>query len=411
MKDTRAHAAQRGRETLASRVASGAPGPTLPIASLDWRRLIGYVRPYWRRLAVALLALLVSSGFGLAFPLVIVRLLQSATSPGSGGSLDQLALILVGIFVLQAGFSALQSYLLSYVGERIVFDLRTSLYRQLQQLSLEFYAKRRVGDVVSRLTSDVTQMRAMLTTSLAQLLSQVLTLVGAIVIVVTMNAHLTLFVLALIPVLMAVAAIFGRPVQQLSRQVQDQLAGATVVAEEGLQGIRVVKSFGREEYEIERYRGAAEETFRASLRQSVLQSLFMALMMFLGFSSIVAIMWYGGREVVAGRLSLAVITGFLIYGIAIAASLGGLAGLYGQLRAAIGGVERVFEILDSHPTVQDAPDAIDSRPSRAASPSRTSRSATIPRYRCSTTSRSKFDRARSWRWSDQAARARARSST
>src|SRR6185437_1905397 len=97
--------------------------------------------------------------------------------------------------------------------------------------------------------------------------------------------------------------------------------------------------------------------FRASLRQSVLQSLFMALMMFLGFSSIVAIMWYGGHEVVAGRLSLAVMTGFLIYGIAIATSLGGLANLYGQLRAAIGGVERVFEILDSRSSVQDAPDA------------------------------------------------------
>jgi len=174
------------------------PGPMVPIRAVDWRRLASYVRPYWRRLIVALLALVLSSGSGLAFPLVIVRLLESATNAGSPGGLDILALILIGLFVLQAGFSALQSYLLSYIGERIVYDLRTSLYRQLQQLSLEFYAKRRVGDVVSRLTSDVTQMRAMLTTNLAQLLSQVLTLVGAIIIVVTMNAHLTLFVLALI---------------------------------------------------------------------------------------------------------------------------------------------------------------------------------------------------------------------
>ena len=331
---------------------------SIPISAVDWRRLAGYLRPYWRRMGLAILALLASSGFGLVFPLIIVRLLDSVTRVGDLGSLNNLALLLVGVFLLQAGFAALQSYLLAYTGERIVYDLRTSLFGQLQRLSLDFYAGRRVGDVVSRLTSDVSQMRAMLTTNLTSLLSQLLTLIGSIAIVLTMNASLTLFILALLPILIAVAAVFGRRVQQISRQVQDELAAATVVAEEGLQGIRVVKSFGREAYETERYNRAAERTFRAALRMSVYQSLFMALMMFLGFGSIAAIMWYGGREVVAGRLSLALMTGFLMYGVAIAASLGGLSGLYGQLRAAIGGVERVFEILDSRPSIQDSPDAV-----------------------------------------------------
>src|SRR6185436_1653500 len=141
-------------------------------------------------------------------------------------------------------------------------------------------------------------------------------------------------------------------------QIQDQLADSTVVAEEGLQGIRVVKSFGREEYETERYHNAMEKTFRASLRMSVYNSTFGALMMFLGFSTIAAIMWYGGREVISGHLTLAMITGFLMYGISIAGSLGGLAGLYAQLRSAIGGVQRVFEILDTDPNIQDEPNAV-----------------------------------------------------
>ena len=136
------------------------------------------------------------------------------------------------------------------------------------------------------------------------------------------------------------------------------MALATVVAEEGLQGIRVVKSFGREEYETGRYGTAMYQTFRASLQLAVYNSVFMAVMMFLGFGSIGAIMWYGGREVIAGRLTLALITGFLMYFITIAASLGGLAGLYGQLRAAIGGVKRVFEIIDTQPSVTDAPNAV-----------------------------------------------------
>jgi subfamily B ATP-binding cassette protein MsbA len=125
-----------------------------------------------------------------------------------------------------------------------------------------------------------------------------------------------------------------------------------------------VKSFGREQYEIDRYHDAMDKTFRASLQMSIYNSLFAALMMFLGFSTIAAIMWYGGREVISGHLTLAMITGFLMYGISIAGSLGGLASLYAQLRSAIGGVQRVFEILDTSPTIVDAPNATALPPAR-----------------------------------------------
>ncbi len=339
------------------RSAADQNNPALSFKALNWGRLFSYLKPYWGRMGLALLALLASSGFGLAFPLVIVRLLDSVTKAKSFAPLNNLALMLIGIFLLQALFSSVQSYLLSYIGEHIVFDLRTSLYAQLQKLSLSFYSSRRVGDIVSRLSSDVTQMRTMLTGSLTGFLSQLLTLVGSIVIVLTMNARLTLFILALIPVLIVVAAVFGSRLQKASTHIQDELADSTVVAEEGLQGIRVVKSFGREEYEVSRYHNAMEKTFRASLRMAIYGSAFGALMMFLGFSTIAAIMWYGGREVIAGHLTLAMITGFLMYGVSIAASLGGMASLYAQLRSAIGGVQRVFEILDTTPSIQDEPNA------------------------------------------------------
>jgi subfamily B ATP-binding cassette protein MsbA len=308
-------------------------------------------------MGLAILALLLSSGFGLAFPLVIARLLDSVTQARDFGPLNMLAGLLVAIFLLQAVFSFAQSYLLTYIGERIVYDLRTSLYHHLQKLPLDFYALRRVGDLVSRLSSDVTQMRTMLTSNLTMLLSQVLSLVGSITILLTLNARFTLFILALVPVLIGIVFTFGRRIQKGSTRIQDQLADSTVVAEEGLQGIRVVKSFGREDYETQRYNTAMEKTFRAALQMAVNNSIFGSLMMFLGFSSIGAIMWYGGREVIAGRLSLAMITGFLIYGISIAGSLGGLGGLYAQLSAAIGGVKRVFELLDTKPSVQNTPGA------------------------------------------------------
>jgi subfamily B ATP-binding cassette protein MsbA len=338
-------------------VAAGEAEPTLSLTAVNWRRLFGYLRPYSGRMALATVALLLSSGLGLAFPLVIVRLLESVTQVKSYAPLNSLALLLLGLFLVQAAISFVQSYLLTYIGERIVYDLRTSLYRHLQQLSLDFYAVRRVGEIVSRLSSDVTQMRTMLTTNITSLLNQVVTLIGALVIVLTLNTSLTLFILGLVPVLLLVAFVFGSRIQRASTGVQDQLADATVVAEEGLQGVRVVKSFGREIYETQRYHAAMDQTFRSSLRMAVYNSLFGSVMMFLGFGSIAALIWYGGREVIAGRLTVALISGFLIYGITIAASLGGLAGLYAQLRAALGGVQRVFELLDTQPSVRDTPGA------------------------------------------------------
>ena len=345
------------RRGSAAGAAAGEAEPALSLSAVNWRRLFGYLWPYRGRMALATVALLLSSGLGLAFPLVIVRLLESVTQVKSYAPLNSLALLLLGLFLVQASISFVQSYLLTYVGERIVYDLRTSLYRHLQQLSLDFYAVRRVGEIVSRLSSDVTQMRTMLTTNITSLLNQIVTLIGALVIVLTLNTSLTLFILGLVPVLLLVAFGFGSRIQRASTGVQDQLADATVVAEEGLQGVRVVKSFGREIYETQRYHAAMDQTFRSSLRMAVYNSLFGSVMMFLGFGSIAALIWYGGREVIAGRLTVALISGFLIYGITIAASLGGLAGLYAQLRAALGGVQRVFELLDTQPSVRDTPGA------------------------------------------------------
>ncbi len=187
-------------------------------------------------MTLAILALLVTSGLGLAFPLVIVRLLESATQVKSYAPLNTLAGLLAGLFLVQAAFSFVQSYLLTYIGEHIVYDLRTSLYRHLQQLSLDFYANRRVGEIVSRLSSDVTQMRTMLTSNITTLLSQIVTLIGSVVIVLTLNTSLTLFILALVPVLLLVAFLFGSRIQKASTRVQDQLADSDRGGRGGLAG-------------------------------------------------------------------------------------------------------------------------------------------------------------------------------
>ncbi len=340
-----------------SRRSAGQEADRTPNAPVNWRRLLGYLRPYVLRLALAIVMLAFYSAIGLFFPMVIGQLLQSVFQHKDLGQLNTITAALIGLFFLQAAASFIQSYNLSYIGERIVLDLRASLYRHLQGLSLDFYANRRVGEIVSRISNDVTQVRAVLTSNITQLLSQAISLIGSVVIIFLLDPRLTLFILVLAPLLAAIAIIFGRSFQGLSTKVQDELANATVAVEESLQGIRIVKSFTREDYEVGRYTGALQRTFRAAMRLVVFRSAFGSLMAFLGFGAIAAILWFGGREVVEGRLDPAQITVFLIYGITIAANLGGLASLYGQFREALGAVRRFFEILDTRPGVLDAPDA------------------------------------------------------
>jgi subfamily B ATP-binding cassette protein MsbA len=341
------------------------PAPPLN-TPINWRRLLGYLSPYKGRMALAIVALTIASLLGLSFPLVIVQLLDSVLKQQDQGRLNWFALALVGIFFLQAIFTFFQSYTLTYIGERIILDLRTTLYRHLQTLSLDFYANRRIGEIISRLSSDVTQVRSLLTNNITTLLSSTLSLVGSVVIVFLLNSRLVGFVLILALGIVGIAVGFGRYFQKFSTAVQDALANATVAVEEGLQGMRIVKSFAREDYEVGRYNEAMQQTLRASLRLALFRSAFGGLMAFLGFSAIAAILWYSGREVIQGRLEFSTISGFLIYAITIAASLGQLSGLYGQFREALGSVQRVFEILDTQPTVADLPDARELPPIQGA---------------------------------------------
>jgi len=324
---------------------------------VDWRRLLHWLSPYKARMTIVLVALALSSASGLVFPLLVVRLLGTVLRQPDLRKLDALTLALVGLFLFQSAVSFVQSYGLTYIGERIVLDIRTALFRHLQALSLDFYAERRVGEIISRLSSDVTQVRSVLTSDITLLLGQGVSLVGSVVIVAVLNPRLTAFILLLVPPIVGAAVLIGRRFERLSTEVQDGLAEATVTAEESLSGVRVVKSFARESFEAGRYDAAMRRTFGLALRLAVTGSLFSSGVGFLGFSAIAAVLWFGGREVIAGRLSLPLLSGFLIYGITIAANVGSLAGLYGRFRGAAGAARRVFEILDTVPTISDAPDA------------------------------------------------------
>jgi subfamily B ATP-binding cassette protein MsbA len=323
------------------------------LTGVPWRRLLGYVRPHVRLFGLALVGLILSAGLGLVFPLLIARITTVVVAGGDMGGLDRLVLLLIVLFSVQAVGSFLQTYFLGVVGERIVARLRSDLFARLVTLSLDFYVHARVGELISRLSSDVTQVRMMLTQTITNLLAASVGLLGSIVILFVLSPTLLLVVLVLAPALIGVAFAFGRPLQRVSTQVQDEIARSTTTAEEALSGIRIVKSFVREDWEIHRYGVDLGRVVARATRLALWRGLFGAVMTFVGFGAIAILLWYTGRQVIEGTLAIGTLTSFLLYGVSIAANLASIAGQYGQVREGSGAVQRVFELLDTEATILD----------------------------------------------------------
>ncbi|MCU0498652.1 MAG: ABC transporter transmembrane domain-containing protein [Anaerolineae bacterium] len=326
---------------------------------VQWRRFIGYLTPYKWRLGVALLALIGSAGLSLVFPAVIGSVVDSIFDPVTGGEtmLNQITLLLLGVFLLRSFTTMIESYNLNFIGERIVADVRLQLFRHLQSLSLGFFTSRRVGELMSRISNDVTVMRGVLTSNINTLLQQTLIMIGSIALMVILNWRLTGFIVIWVPILAAVGFGFGFYIRRISTRVQDEIASSNVVTEEVLQGIREVKSFAREPYEIGRYENEITKAFQSALALARVNAAFGALMAFLGFGSIALFLWFGGREVLEGRLSEGDLITFLFYAISVAGSFFSLVGLYTQFQQALGATKRVFQLLDTAPDVEDRANA------------------------------------------------------
>ena len=321
------------------------------------RRIFTLAYPYRYRLAGALLLTVVGSVVALVVPLGLRELVDAVFKAANRALLDRLTLALVVLFVIRAGASFGGRYLLGWTGERVVADLRKRVYRHLHRQSLRFFSNNRTGDLTSRLTNDVGSVRSAVTNALSDLLNQSLSLVGSVVLMVVLNWRLSLIIFLVVPAVTVFAVYFGRKIRKLSRNIQDRLADTTAVAEEALAAIRVVKAFARSDYEVKRYNDAVEELFGESKYQVLVSALFSATVGLLFFGALVAIFWYGGIEVLAGRLTTGDLVAFVFYAFNIARSVGGLSRLYSTFNSAAGATERLFELLQTEPDVQDAPDA------------------------------------------------------
>jgi subfamily B ATP-binding cassette protein MsbA len=327
--------------------------PPIQVPLFVFRRLGPRLYPHRWALAAATVFLLLSGSIGLAFPLVVRHLMDAAFVEMDRTLLNRIALLLLGLFVVQALFSFCQVYLLGATGERVIAGLRKDLFTHLLTLSPDFFTERTTGELTSRLTSDVVRLQGVLSYQISELLRQLLYLVGSLTLLTLMHRQLTITTLAVAPAVVFFAMLFGRRLRRSSTEVQDKVAEANTVAEESIVQIRTVQSFVREGTEAGRYRAGIEAALQAALRRALTRGVFFGVITLVTFGGIVAVLWQGGRMVLAGAITGGQLVSFLLYAVMVAAAITSLASLWGGYQEAQGAAERVFELLGQTPTVAD----------------------------------------------------------
>lgn len=314
-----------------------------------------FMLPYKVPFIFGMLFLLFSSLTLLTFPFVAGKLIDTASGEGwLVNDLNLIALMLLGILLVQSIFSFFRVWLFAKVSERSMRDIRVALYRNLVQLPMTFFDKRRTGELISRITADVTLLQDTFSTTLAELFRQIITLLAGVIFLMVTTPKLTLFMLATFPVLIIIAMVFGKFIRKLSKQTQDELAAANVIVEETLQSIMTVKSFAGEDYESNRYSKGLNKVVKVALKAAGFRGAFISFIIFALFGGIVAVMWYGATLVAAGTMSVGDLVSFVLYTTFTGGSIAGLGDIYSQIQKAIGSSERVLEIMEEAPEISTA---------------------------------------------------------
>ena len=297
--------------------------------------------------------LVLAAAAGLAFPKVVNYLLDAAFQQRDRRLLDRIALGLVGVFAAQGLLNFGQVYLLTSTTERVIARLRGDLFGHLVRLSPGFFAERRTGELTSRLSSDLGTLQALLGTNVSDMARQTLFLVGGVAMLTLTHPRLTATTLAVTPLVVASAIVFGRALRRASTGVQDRVAEATALADEDFSQIRTVQGFVREAEEARRYGRLLDVVVAAAVRRALLRAMFFGVVGFMAFAGVVAVLWQGGRLVLDGVLTPGALVAFLLYAMYVAGAVGHMASLFGAYQEAVGAARRVFELLETRPAVEE----------------------------------------------------------
>jgi ATP-binding cassette, subfamily B, bacterial MsbA len=320
-------------------------------------RFLPFLKPYLPRMVLAGLLVMSVAAINLALLRLAGTLWDIITVQHDQSRMTDMITVFLGLVILQGLCSMGHSYLTAWISQRIIADFRRHLFAHLHTLSVSFFARRRTGELLSRLMNDVTVIQSVVTETPIDSAKQLVTFIGGITFLLMMNWRLCLLILVLLPLLVLVAKVFGRRLKSLSTSIQDHTAAMSTLIEEVISGIRIVKSFVQSQREQTRFTAQVEQTLALTMQKAGVMAVFIPVISLLTFSAAAAVLWYGGHQVIDGSVSPGDLFAFVLFAGILIGPFSSAARVFAQVREAQGATQRVFEILDTGSEVSDSPTA------------------------------------------------------
>ena len=322
-----------------------------------YKRILGYIKPYLHVLFAALLCTMLAAGGNLYLPWIFRDMIDKVLSAKDAFMLNMIAASIVVIFFLRGIFLYGQNYLMSWVGQHVIIDIRSEVFRKLQRLSMSFYDKNKTGTIMSYVTNDVGALQGAMVDNTVELVTESIILVGSVCAMIYLDWKLTLFTILTFPVVLYFMNFFGKKIRRSGGQIQEATADITSVLQESVSSARVVKSFVREQYEIERFEKENTANLKASLKNAKYMATLTPTIEFVAALGVTLILWYGGNNVIDGETTAGSLVAFLAYAVNISNPIKRITRVSGNIQKALAAAQRVFDVLDLPEEVHDLPDA------------------------------------------------------
>jgi ATP-binding cassette, subfamily B, bacterial len=326
--------------------------------------MLPFIRPYWRRLAWAMFGLAVAAAAVLAIGEGLKRVVDQGFSERSAAELDKILVIMVGLALAQGIGVYIRYSNISWVNNRVVNDIRQAVYAHLLVLSPAFFERERVGDVLSRLSSDTAVLESVISNAFSWALRNVVMMLGALVMLGITSLKLLALVLVATPIIIAPVVLLGRKVEKLARASQDRLADAMARGDETIHAVRTVQAYAREDFEQRKFSERINALFDNAAHRERTSALLTAIVIVLAFTGVSLILWIGGHDVMAGRMTAGQLSAFVFYAIIVATAVGSIAEVFGQLKRAAGASQRIRELLATPSEIQAPASPVDLPPAR-----------------------------------------------
>lgn len=322
-----------------------------------YKQLLAFIKPYKMRLALGVVCMIVAALGYLVVPWLIRNVVDGVLQNKDLGLLTLIVIAILIIFLIRGFATYGQNYMMAYVGQRVVIDIRETLFKHLQRLDQAYFDTRKTGVIMSNITSDVGALQQAIVDNLISFMTEGITLVGSLVFMFYLDWKLSLLTLIIVPVVLGLTNVFGKRLRSAGHEVQGRTADITAFLQEVISGARVIRSFARESFEFKRFEKENKNNFDAAMKATKLTAIMGPMVEFSAAIAVVVILWYGGYSVVQGYITAGSLIAFLIYAINLANPVKRLTQVYGNIQKALAAGDRVIDILETQPHVKELPTA------------------------------------------------------